>query len=143
MKNAPITVAAKVTIYHKAGGNLGSHVVKHEARSVAIAVEPYAQFDAGVIVDFVPKGAQRSRRFTETTDASTVVLDGWGHPEPASLFDPATEKTSGGVTTSSSRYSSCDPRWTSEFRTMIEAYAAKSGAKVLADFHGHDPKERR
>jgi hypothetical protein len=43
-----------------------------------------------------------------------LIVDGWGHPAPDSLFMPAKE-TAPGVTVAHARYRSCDPSWVADF----------------------------
>lgn len=140
MKNNEIKHDGKVTVYTRSP--MG--IVKTEGKNLEIKVRPYAQYKAAVEVRFIPKGKRKVQGFVQTYEPSVLVLEGWDHPEPDGMIDPASVRVEGGVRTSMSRYLSCDPRWESDFRAMITPYIEKIGdAKVLADFKGHNPNEAR
>ena len=78
------------------------------------------------------------RGFVQAYGPSLVVLEGWGHLNPDGMW--VEERVMGDVTTSESRYSSCDPRWQSDFDSKLEAYLAdKPATVVLHDFRKHQP----
>lgn len=129
----------KVTVYVRSEFGMG--VNRIEATRLSVEVRPYAQYPAGIKVTLLPKRMRKQRGFTQAYGPSLVVLEGWGHPEPDGMWDPASEKTEGDVTTSRARYSACDPRWQSDFDMKIDAYIA-SGATVLYDFRKHNPHQR-
>lgn len=120
----------KVTIYIE--GMFGfSHV---EASACEVEVRPYAQYPRAVHLTFIPKGARKPRGTVkyphgDRTGAGVVMLEGWGHPENlVEVFRRVDEN--GGIT----RYLSCDPRWATEFNEAFDAYVAKTGATVIADY---------
>jgi hypothetical protein len=131
--------ATNCTLYFR-GSSLGSSygVERVECREVLIEVGPYAQYEAAVHVSFIPKGARRARSFVQTYAPNVVVLAGWGSVAPDSAMLPEVETTPS-VSVAKGRYRSCDPRWDSDFAAKLEA----AGVKPLADFRGHDSKERR
>ncbi len=128
------SVHACVTLYF--GGLLG--MSKVEAKSCEIEVKPFAQYERGIYVKYVPKGKRKAREFVQSYRPSLVVLEGWGHPEPDSMFLPSTD---GGVT-AHGRYSACDPRWEKDLAAKLAEHSEKTGAKVLHDFRGHEPGSR-
>lgn len=128
------TQAGRVTIYKI--GEFGMGYRKIEASRVAWGFGRYAQYDNAVTVEFTPKGARKALEFVETRHASTIILDGWGHPDPDSMWGEA----NGGTQTS--RHRAFDRAWESEFAAQLAAHVAATGAKILADFRGHDPKDR-
>lgn len=114
-------------------------IVKVEVSSVSTEVGAYAQYVSAVTVRYVPKGARKARGNVETYAPSTVILDGWGHPDPAGMWDESTKQTdANGTGTLRSRYSSCDPRMAADFDTMLSGYLAKTSAKVICDLRGHN-----
>lgn len=123
----------KVTMYFQ--GMLG--VSKVEATTCAVEVKPYAQYTRSVHVEFVPRGKRKARSFVQSYKPSLLVLEGWNHPDPDSMFLPAEDH--GDVMVAHGRYSACDPRWQGDFDTKIAAYLERSSAKVVHDFRGHDP----
>ena len=129
----------KATLYRR-GEFLGA-IHKIEVRAISVTREKYAQYESAVRVEYIEPRQKRARTFVDSYKPSVLVLDGWGHPDPDSAFGPE-EQTAPGVTLSKSRYSSCDPRWQSDFDAKIDAYIAEKGAKVIADMRGvntHEP----
>ena len=129
MKQAP------VTLYYR--GGLGS-IVKVEARSFGHTLRRYAQYPSAIAYRYVPKGKRAPRSGGQDYAPSLLVLEGHGHPDPDDAYLPAV-KGSDGATSARGRYTSCDPRWQSDFDAKIDAYLASSGVKVVCDFRKHDP----
>jgi hypothetical protein len=139
---APLTNATfpgPATLYFQ--GDLGMAYRKLEARDVELFVRPYAQYSAAVRVRFIPKGARHPREMWLTYGPKLVILAGHGHPEPNGMWT-APESSSTGVTTQMSRHAAFSDEWEKEARDMLAAYVARSGARVLADFHGYDAHRR-
>lgn len=126
--------AEKVTIY-RAGGVMGN-VTKVEARSVDVERVPYAQYRNAIKLQFVPKGARKARGVVETYRSSLLVLEGWGHPDPAGIFDESTAETVDGVTTVRGSYRAFDDAWARDFDAKIRAHLEATGARVLWDTRG-------
>lgn len=125
----------KVTIYFR--GEMFSNYHKIEATAHAVRLVKYAQYSSAVEFTFIPKGARKARGTVQTYQPSLLILEGWNHPDPATMFsDP---ESRGDVTVQRSRHASCAPEWDSEFNTLIESHITATGAKVVADFRGHDP----
>lgn len=120
---------AKYTLYYT--GMFG--VRKMEATVCEVEVKPYAQYNDAVHVKYVEKGKRKVQGFVQGYKPSLLVLEGWGHPDPASMFNDPTLSPSGVVSRMSS-YASCDPRWQSDFDAQMGKYLEKTGAKVLHDF---------
>lgn len=112
-------------------------MVKIECRACEIQIAPFAQYRKAVRARFLPKGKRAWRVLDETFRPTLLVLEGHGHPDPDEGWSKVTD------TVSRARYSSCDPRWQSDFSTMIDAYIAESGTKVVADYRGHDSDPER
>ena len=126
----------KATLYIRGAISM----LKVEVRNVSSLTRPYAQYRSAVSVRWTPKGKRNERSTVETTFASILVLDGWGHPEPMGMWDESKTVThENGITTGRARYSSCDPKCQSDFDTMIADHITKTGAKVLLDLRGHNP----
>jgi len=93
----------KVTIYFKAVLGIGKK-------------EGIVQYASKHRVQFMAKGARtRASVIDSYYSPFFLVVAGWGHPEPDSMWDPAKTSTSGGVTTQHGRYTSTDPRWVDDF----------------------------
>jgi hypothetical protein len=123
----------KVTMYLM--GGLG--MVKVEAKECEVRVAPCAQYSRALHVTFKAPRQRNARGTVLTYKPTLLVLEGWGHPDPDSAFGEEQAADSGCVV-SRSRYSSCDPRWASDFDAKIGAYIERTGAKVAADYRGHD-----
>ena len=112
---------------------------KVEVTSITVTLEPYAQYRSAVAIDFVPNGKRKASRLVETSHPSALVLDGWGHPNPDSMWDESTRRIKGGVGAVEGRYSGFDPRWQSDFDAMIAKYiAGNPRVVVLADYRRHN-----
>jgi hypothetical protein len=119
----------RATLYH-----LGAFGYKRvEAREFVIELVKYAQYPSAVQCRF-KRGRERNwREFVCDREPSLIVLAGWDHPEPASPF----KAVAGGEQT---RYLSCDPKWSTEFSSLLTRYLAETPrATVLADYRGHNP----
>lgn len=108
---------------------------KVEAREAETWIGPYAQYARAVHCHFTPKGARRRRAIEpEAPSGSLLVLSGWGHPAPASLFGDERE-TGTGVRVSTARHGAFSSSWRTEFDAMISAYlAVHPEVRVVADF---------
>ncbi len=114
----------KATLYY-VSGMFGYH--KTEAKNVTIELIRYAQYDRAYKVTFVPKGKRSPKAFVKCgINSPFIVVKGFDNPDVASWLTP---EEGGG---SMSRYSSCDPRWQSEFDAAI----VKHGVEVAFDGRG-------
>jgi len=127
-------ISRKVTLYFS--GDMGLAVHKVEARAFFFQIGQYAQYPSAVEVAWIAKGQRLPRQTVQTYKPSMLILEGWGHPDPASMWGE--ESASGGVVTRAARFSACSSEWQSEFDTMIAAHIEASGAKVVVDFRGHN-----
>jgi hypothetical protein len=135
METTSKTTHGKATMYYR--GSCGN-IMKMEVRSVDVTIAPFAQYATAVHVAFVPKGASKPRSFTQTYQPNLVILDGHGHPDAATLWDLSTMRHAGTITTQRGRYMNCDPRWASDFSALLAAHVEQTGARIVADFRGHD-----
>lgn len=126
------------TIYYRGGYGMS----KIECRELLIETGPYAQYDSAIFVTLVPKGARKPRAFVQTYEPSLIALAGHGHLDPDDPMLPA-EDRGNGVSVARGRYSSCDPRWGTDFATKLVAYLGARGIALAADFWGHNASERR
>lgn len=133
-----ILTRAKATLYSQGSFGLGYH--KHEVRDLVVEIGPYAQYKAGVHITFTPKGARRRRGMVQTSFATLVVLDDWGHVlEPGSPWGTETKNEATGMVTKQAKYSNCSDGWNKDFRASLAEYCQAKGIKPAADFHGHSP----
>lgn len=126
----------KCTVYYKGGMGIVRKVVKR----VEVECGKYAQFNNALFVTYREPRQRRDRCFTQTDFPSLLIVEGVDTPEPASMW--GSHSTRGGVTTSRSRYSSCDPRWQSDFDGMIDAEIAAGNLKVVFDGRKNNPYTR-
>ena len=115
---------------------LGSIVV-HEVRDVEFRVEPFAQYPSSLVVSFVPKGARKRRMVRVTSLPFCVVFHG-DVPEQAT-WTPTVQH--GEVAITRSRFMSCDPAWTNEWRANFVAAVAAGKAQVefdACDWNAHE-----
>lgn len=129
----------KVTIYSQSEFGMG--VRRCEAKLEDVRVHKYAQYERGITATFIPKGKRKARQLTQAYGPNMVILEGWGHPEPDSMFLPEEPSNVNpeDVMVARGRYSACDSRWQSDFNGKLAAHVERTGAKVLYDFRGHQP----
>jgi hypothetical protein len=127
------------TIYFKS--ELMGNIVTVKARTMEHGICQYAQYPSAVKVTFVPKGKTNQRQFFDygmgIGPLSTLILEGVGHPESSPLYVPG-EWNLNGSRIDKGRYMSHDPRWVTEFNTMINEYIDALPGVVIADYRGHD-----
>ncbi len=134
-------IEQRVTIYSR--GEMFGNIIRTECRYWHVRRGPYAQYSAAHHVAFVPKGAQKIRAYADTSsEPTTLVLEGWGHPKGADLFGETRTDSKTGLQVRESRYMSCDPRWRSDFDAMIAEHIEKTGAKILYDARGTSPYDK-
>lgn len=136
MRNQLTPVTRKVTLYFS--GEMFGNYTKIEASAFDFEITNYAQYPSAVHAVFVPKRSRNARGMWQTSHPSLVVLEGWGHPDPAPMMTEAEPCETTGLMTSRSRFSSFDPRWAGEFRGMLAAHVEKTGARVILDLHGYN-----
>ena len=110
----------RVTIYSMSEFGLGYRKV--EAVSAEVVVRPYGGHERAVEVTFRAPRQKRDRVILETGRASVLVLEGWGHPDPAAC--------DGAV--------SADIR--PAFSAMVDGHIARTGARVVADYRRHETR---
>jgi hypothetical protein len=110
--------------------------IRTEARDAKIEWVRWAQYTNAAKVSLLLPRKRSWQSFYATANASTVILDGWGHPEPESGFGAPVD----GVATS--KYWSFDPRIISDFSEWLAQYIKTSGATKLADLRGMDPRAK-
>lgn len=126
-------ISAKTATIYMAGEFLGN-IIKTEAKDVSVTRGKYAQYSNAIFITFTPKGKRKPRSVVQTYKPSALILEGFGHPEPASAFKTVSEDDS--VTVKSSVYRSFDDGWRRDFDSMIAQHIEKTSAVILADFRG-------
>lgn len=104
----------KVTIYTT--GDLFGNVLKREIKMTALEYKKYAQYENLLHVQGIPKGKRKEYVWrSQGRYAFFIVVEGWGHPEPASMFNEAQRDPSTGFMVSSSTYSAHDGGYIKDF----------------------------
>ena len=116
----------KVTIYTRS--EFIGNIVRIEAKLIEHGRRQYAQYENAPFVKYVPKGKRNPRGLQGSFQPYILILEGWGHPEPASWLGDADD-----AGMSSSRYASHDDRWQSDFDAIINPHI-EGGAVVVADY---------
>jgi hypothetical protein len=125
----------KSTIYFKSGfGN----IVKLEVKLLGHGTKKYAQYSAAPFVQYIKKRARKPTGFIQTYRPNIVIVDGWGHPEPDSMFlEP--EISSTGLAVSKGRYTAFDESWQNDFDLMFDKYVNNNdNVEVIADYREFD-----
>jgi hypothetical protein len=103
-----------------------------EVRSISVAVKQHAQYPHAYVVRFIEKGKRTLRGQVLSHDPRGLIVEGHGHPAPASPMDAQ------GDGTSISRHSSCSKEWHVEFAAFVAEKLA--GARVLLDITNTTPE---
>lgn len=118
-----------VTIYINGGfGN----IVKYEGKLIEYGNRKYAQYDNASFASFVPKGKRKAVGFIKTSHSTMLILPGYNHPEPDSMFGEA-KIDENGTSIRESRYMSFDSRFATDFDAKIDGYLANNNIKPLLD----------
>lgn len=119
-----------VTVYvHGATGSFLGYQ-SFQASRVMLQELRYSGYNRAILVRAVPRGKRNERSYIETTHASTVVVDGWNHPDLPSPF----------ASHGRGRHPAFDEGWDNDFAVWLDALVQSSEAKILADLRGHDPE---
>lgn len=116
-----------VTIYKS--GMFG--IRKTEARQCKVRLRKYAQYDSAVEVAFLLPRKRVWMKFTDESHPSTLILDGWGHPDPV---DDLAKTRRGEIEHTRLCF---DDSYQTEFDEMMARYLVDKGRAVLADYRGH------
>lgn len=123
----------KATLYFR--GEFFGNINKVEVREVETFRAAYAQYPAAPHAVFVPKGKRTKRGVVQGYKPSLVILEGWGHVDPATFLGEPEEDKVVGLTVTKSRYSACAPEWETEFNAALSAYLeANPQVVVVADY---------
>lgn len=126
--------AIKVTIY--VSGEFFGNIRKVEARLHQVGTRRYAQYEAAPTAIFTPKGARKPRQITQGYAPYMLILRGWDHPDPPSIWDEP--KQDGPVTVQRSKHSACSDGWIKDFESALGEVKPED---VVADFRGVDPMD--
>lgn len=121
MDSEEATRFEKATIYTVS--EFTGMVTRTEVRSGKAYIGRYAQYEKAVRVSFIPKGKRTLRAFARGSRPYVLILEGHGHPEPESFTEPVEGDQ---VTITRSRYTSCDPRFVTDFIEMISSYLVEN-----------------
>jgi hypothetical protein len=104
----------KVTLYTVS--EMMGNVIKREIKMTSLEYKEYAQYKSLLHVQGIPKGKRTEYVWrSQGRYAFFVVVEGWGHPEPASMFGTPTRCPSTGLMVSESSYSSHDAGYIKDF----------------------------
>ncbi len=130
MKNKPDYSATIYTTSEFFGS-----VVKHEGTIIDFGVKPYAQYDTAPYFKFVPKGKRKPRGLIKGDYSPyLVILKGYNHPDPASMYDDP--RYSENLVVRESRYTSFDERYKTDFDTVLNKYLELNPGLILMDYRG-------
>ncbi len=140
-KTTLISTKGRFTILFRQSMGLGYSQI--EVSALTLEQGKWAQYDNAIMGTYTRKRARRTSMIpAQSYSPSLVVLEGWGHPELCKMWDEGTRSEFDGGSSVSARYSSCDPRWSTDLRANLARYVESTGAVVKFDFHGHDTQAR-
>jgi hypothetical protein len=109
---------------HWAGNAQRMEVKSFRAGWVASARDSSAK----VYVEFIPRGALKTRECDQRSKPSLVILEGWQHPDPPSSW------MSNGSSVRA-KWHLFAPEWRAEMDAFLSAYLRdRPGIRILADF---------
>ena len=122
--------AKKATLYHSTGfGN----VAKVEVREVEVVRRPYAQDEGAVFATYLRPRKRKLEQYTGSYKPYLVVLEGWGHPEPADMFNWSISES--GALVGTGRHSACSGGYENEFDAQLASYLETNPkVEVLGDY---------
>lgn len=121
-----------VTIYTKS--EFFGNIIKREGKLLDMGVQKYAQYNKAPFVKYTPKGKGKRKPigFVQTYNPYLIVLEGYGHPEPQSMFYKS-KTTQSNLIVSESKYSSFDKRYSTDFDNILDTYLNEKSIKPLLD----------
>lgn len=120
----------KVTIYTQSMFGIN----KVEARLKKHGKKDYAQYKDAPYILYIKKRAKISSGWQGDSRPYALIIEGWGHVDPASAL---TEKKAGnipGITVQETRLCSFDEGYIDEFNELINEYLKKPEVKIVADY---------
>jgi 5-methylcytosine-specific restriction endonuclease McrA len=102
------------------------NIVRIDAKQARIWVGPYAQYQTGVFVEFVPVGKRKNKSFVSAGDPYVVVVPSNVAVDPDDLYIQTNDLAS------PTRYTAADPRWREDFNKKLQL----SAIPILADYRG-------
>jgi hypothetical protein len=110
---------SNVTFYVKGGMS----ITRVDAKTLKIKVKQYAQYERAIFLTWLGKGKRQERGMVISPYHTFFVLVNRADAiDPDSMLDSTTRQVSdNGTVTTRGRYSSCDPRWQTDFAGKIEA----------------------
>lgn len=133
----PLEVLGPATLYQRGGFGYRGMLVKE----LHIRVEPYAQYESALRVEWLEKGKRKRKAIMLTYDPGLVVLAGHGHPPTPDPMTPL-ERTESGLLVQSSRRTCFDPGWETDFDEWLAPYLAERSNVLLGDYRGFDTGAR-
>lgn len=104
----------KVTLYTT--NDMFGNINKREIKMTALEYRKYAQYDNLLHVQGIPKGKRTEYVWrSQGRYAFFIVVEGWGHPDPSSMFGEPEKCPATGLMVSSSSYSAHDSGYIKDF----------------------------
>jgi hypothetical protein len=110
----------KITIYTR--NEMMGNINAIEAHLIDFGFQDYAQYSNVPFVNYLPKRARKpAKHIAYGYDPFLVIVEGWGHAQPAGIFDGMLTLHSESVAVTRARYGSFDERWVTDFVELLEA----------------------
>jgi hypothetical protein len=119
-----------VTIYTK--NEFFGNIVKREGRLSDMGTQKYAQYNKAPFVKYIPKGKRKLIGFVQTFNPYLIVLEGYGHPEPQSMFSESKASQSN-LIVKESTYQSFDKRYSTDFDSILDSYLNQNKINPILD----------
>ncbi len=107
-------------------------VVKYEGTLLELGYQDYAQHKHVPFIKYIPKGKRKPIGYIKGYKPFMIVLKGYNHPEPNSMFDKAIKQPNG-LITSKSTYHSFDERYVTDFNNGFNEYLTLNKDLILID----------
>lgn len=128
----------KATLCFQGDFGMQYHVI--HCREIEVTLVEYAQYSQAVEVRYTGKGQRSRRGFVQGYKPTVVILEGHVQLDVPDMWGE--KKQGAGVSVARARHSACSDGWSQDFDVALAAAVAK-GAKVVADFRGHNSYSRK
>lgn len=117
----------QITVYWP--GSFFGAIHKTEGTMIEHGTHPYAQYKNVPFVKLVPAGKRKPVMIQKEYKPYVLVLAGVGHPDPEDMFQDTDDEM-----IRTTKYSSFDDRWETDFDQIIDKHIAESKPVVIADY---------
>ena len=128
----------KATIYFKS--TFG--VTKQEVTLIKHGTMEYAQYSSAPFVEYKKKRARKITKLVQGYNPNILIISGWDQIDTTDAFNKEERCGPYGLVVKSSKYTSFDERYQTEFDEMIQPLIDSGKIDVIADYRNHNSHNR-